>query len=261
MNTRRDFLKLASLAGAGRFGAMNALAQGTDYKALVCIFLFGGCDANNVVVPQASSDYTAYKTIRGSVGLPDNSATLLPVTAANGTPYALSSGFQAIHPLWAQGSLAAVANVGMLVQPTTPAQFLSGAVPVPTNLFSHSYQIIQMQAGTPNSFGGSGWAGRVADQVASMNQGVSFPSSISMDGPQLFCRGNAVQSASLIPGFDMQPTDSMYGRTQRRKRARKVCRKCSRSIAASPWSRPQTKSARTPLHSAPCSRICNRAPR
>jgi uncharacterized protein (DUF1501 family) len=205
MNTRRDFLKLASLAGAGRFGAMNALAQGTDYKALVCIFLFGGCDANNVVVPQASSDYTAYKTIRGSVGLPDNSATLLPVTAANGTPYALSSGFQAIHPLWAQGSLAAVANVGMLVQPTTRAQFLSGAVPVPTNLFSHSDQIIQMQAGTPNSSGGSGWAGRVADQVASMNQGVSFPSSISMDGPQLFCRGNAVQSASLIPGFDMQP--------------------------------------------------------
>jgi uncharacterized protein (DUF1501 family) len=130
MNTRRDFLKLASLAGAGRFGAMNALAQGTDYKALVGIFLFGGCDANNVVVPQASSDYTAYKTIRGSVGLPDNSATLLPVTAANGTPYALSSGFQPIHPLWAQGSLAAVANVGMLVQPTTRAQFLSGAVPV-----------------------------------------------------------------------------------------------------------------------------------
>src|SRR5215510_11756466 len=108
---------------------MNALAQGTDYKALVCLFMFGGCDANNLVVPQVSTDYTAYKSIRGSVGLPDNSATLLPVTAANGTPYALSSGLQAIHPLWAQGQLAAVANVGMLVQPTTRAQYLASAVP------------------------------------------------------------------------------------------------------------------------------------
>lgn len=203
--TRRDMLKLAAMAGASRFGAMNALAQGTDYKALVCIFLFGGCDANNVVVPQATAEYTAYKQIRGSVGLPDNSATLLPVTAANGTPYALSSGLQAIHPLWAQGKLAAVANVGMLAQPTTRAQYLANAVTLPTNLFSHSDQIIQMQAGTPNSSGGSGWAGRVADQVASLNAGVSFPASISVSGPQLFCRGNAVQSASLIPGFDMQP--------------------------------------------------------
>ena len=203
MHTRRDLLKLATLAGATRFGAMNAFAQATDYKALVCVFLFGGNDANNMVVPQTTADYNAYKAIRGNVALPDNSAQVVGVTAANGTPYGLSSGLAAVHPLWAQGRLAVVANVGMLVQPTTRAQFLANAVPVPTNLFSHADQIVQMQAGQPNGSSGSGWAGRVADAVAAANFGSSFPPAVSMAGPQLFCKGNAVQSASLIPGYDM----------------------------------------------------------
>ena len=203
MKNRRNFLKLATLAGAARFGAMNAFAQGADYKALVCVFLFGGNDANNTVIPQGP-EYTAYKAIRGSVGLPDNSAQPLAVTGANGSAYALSSGLQAVHPLWAQGKLSVIANVGMLVQPTTRAQYLAGNSPVPSNLFSHSDQVLQMQAGTPNSSAGSGWAGRVADAMVSLNNGASFPASVSMAGPQLFCKGNAVQSASLIPGFDMQ---------------------------------------------------------
>ena len=206
MNTRRDLLKLATLAGASRFAAMNAFAQApasNDYKALVCVFLFGGNDANNMVMPQVSAEYNAYKAIRGNVALPDGSAQVLGVTASNGTPYGLSSGLAALHPLWAQGRLGAVANVGMLVQPTTRAQFLASAVPVPANLFSHSDQIVQMQAGTPHGSSGSGWAGRVADAVVALNGGSSFPPSVSLAGPQLFCKGNAVQSASLIPGFDM----------------------------------------------------------
>ncbi len=210
-NTRRNFLKMATLAGATRFGAFNALAQTqtpTDYKALVCIFLFGGNDSNNTIVPQAQSEYNAYKTIRGGLALPDgNAPQLLPVTAANGTPYGLSNGLSGIHPLWALKKFAMVANVGMLVQPTTRTQFLANSVPVPTNLFSHSDQVVQMQAGTPNSSGGSGWAGRVADAMVSANTGSSFPSAISMAGQQLFCRGNIVQSASLIPGFD----SALYG--------------------------------------------------
>jgi uncharacterized protein (DUF1501 family) len=198
----------ATLAGAGRFAAFNALAQApTDYKALVCIFLFGGNDANNTIIPQTQSEWNAYKSIRGTLALPDSNAQLLQVSAQNGTPYALSSGLSAIHPLWGQRKFAVVANVGMLVQPTTRAQFLANAVPVPTNLFSHSDQIVQMQAGVPNGSAGSGWAGRVADAMQYANGASTFPPSVSMAGPQLFCRGNAVQSASLIPGYDM----AMYG--------------------------------------------------
>ena len=92
MHTRRDLLKLATLAGASRFAAMNAFAQApasNDYKALVCVFLFGGNDANNMVMPQVSAEYNAYKAIRGNVALPDGSAQVLGVTASNGTPYGL----------------------------------------------------------------------------------------------------------------------------------------------------------------------------
>lgn len=205
MNSRREFLRMAALAGFARFGAVNALAQATDYKALVCIFLFGGNDGNNLIVPQTQSEFNAYKSIRGSLALPDVNAKLLPVSAANGTPYALTDGLALIQPFWAQKKLAVVANVGMLVQPTSRAQYVANAVPVPTNLFSHADQTVQMQSGIPSSSSSSGWAGRVADAVVALNTGgKSFPPSVSMSGPALFSKGNIVQSASLIPGFDMQ---------------------------------------------------------
>jgi uncharacterized protein (DUF1501 family) len=207
-NSRRHFLRMgafATAAGFSRFGMMNALAQSaSNYKALVCIFLFGGNDSHNMVVPQSTAAFNAYKSIRGSLALPDTNAKLLPVTAKNGTPYALTDGLALIQPLWAQQKLAVVANVGMLVQPTTRTQYLAGST-VPTNLFSHADQQIAMQAGNPVGSGGTGWAGRVADAVQSMNGTATFPPSISMSGQALFCAGSIVQSASLIPGFDLSP--------------------------------------------------------
>ncbi|MBL8227210.1 MAG: DUF1501 domain-containing protein [Bryobacterales bacterium] len=206
MNTRRDFLRTAAAAagmlGIERFGMMSALAQtAPNYKALVCVFLFGGNDGHNTVVPMGTQAYNAYKAARGGLALPTANTQLLPVNAANGTPFGLNSGLQAIHPLWAQKRLAVVANMGMLVQPTSRAQFLANAVPLPTNLFSHSDQVVQMQSGAPNTGVGTGWAGRVADAVTTGP--VGFPPSVSLAGPQLFCTGNKVQSASLIPGFDL----------------------------------------------------------
>jgi len=206
--SRRNFLRaggtLATVAGLGRFGAMNALAQpASNYKALVCIFLFGGNDSHNMVIPQSQTAFNAYKSIRGSLALPDGNAKLLPITTKNGTPYAFTDGLTSIAPLWASGQLAVVANVGMLVGPTSRAQYLAGSTSLPTNLFSHADQVIAMQAGNPFGSGGTGWAGRIADQVQSMNGVASFPASISMSGSALFCAGNVVQSASLIPGFDL----------------------------------------------------------
>src|SRR5450631_2724380 len=190
--TRRNFLRyggaFATAAGFSRFGMMNALAQGaSNYKALVCVFLFGGNDSHNMLVPQAASDFNAYKSIRGSLALPDGNAKLLPISAVNGTAYALNDGLTSIFPLWAQQKLAAVANVGMLVQPTTRPQYLAGTATVPTNLFSHADQQIAMQAGNAFGSGGTGWAGRIADAVQSMNGASSFPPSISMTGSALFC--------------------------------------------------------------------------
>ena len=128
---------------------------------------------------------------------------LLPVETPDGTPYGLNSGLAAIAPLWAQGQLGVVANLGMLVQPVSRSQFLAKAVPLPTNLFSHSDQIQQMQSGIPSSSGGTGWGARAADALQPMNGATTFPASVSKDGPALFCAGNIVQSASLLPGFNL----------------------------------------------------------
>jgi uncharacterized protein (DUF1501 family) len=106
-------------------------------------------------------------------------------------------------PLWGQGKLAVLANVGMLARPMTRAQYLDGSLRPPTNLFSHSDQIQQMQTGNPAGSGGTGWGGRTADQVQAQNGTSRFPASISMAGNALFCAGSTVPSASLIPGFDL----------------------------------------------------------
>ena len=206
--SRRAFLRrsslLATATGLGGMGMLNALAQSApDYKALVCIFLMGGNDGHNVIVPLNGPDHAAFRAVRGSLALPDGNTQLLPVTARNGIPYGLNSGLAAIHPLWAQEKLAVVANLGMLVRPTTRTQYLNATVGLPSNLFSHSDQVMQMQAGDPNGSGGTGWAGRIADATRALNGSATFPPAISVAGSALFCSGNVVQSTSLLPGFDL----------------------------------------------------------
>jgi len=208
--SRRQWLK--GLGGAGLvagLGRMNMFAQASfpDYKALVCIFMAGGNDGHNTIIPQSSAAFNAYKAARGSLALPDGNGAILPITsAADGTPYAFNPGLQAIHPLWAGGKLAVLANTGVLVQPTTRTEYLNNLKPVPTNLFSHSDQVQQMQSGFPSTTGGSGWGGRAADILQPSNGSSTFPTAVSISGPALFCAGNVIQSASLLPGFNLDPS-------------------------------------------------------
>ena len=129
--SRRKFLSLTcrslvTLGGGAlfhRFAFLNAFAQGVpDYKALVCVFLFGGNDGNNTVIPYDASGYNSYFTLRGgsgSVALPQN--VLLPIQpASTPTPFALHPRLTELQSLFNQGKLAVVANVGPLVAPTTP---------------------------------------------------------------------------------------------------------------------------------------------
>jgi uncharacterized protein (DUF1501 family) len=208
ISSRRSFLRRAGAGVAAgavtRLSMMSALAQtAPDYKALVCIFLLGGNDGHNTLIPMETSAFAAYKAARGSLALPGNDATLVPITTKDNRPFAFNSGLSAVVPLWGQGKLAAVANVGMLVQPTTRQQYMANAVTLPTNLFSHADQVIAMQAGNPFGSGGTGWAGRIADAVQSLNGAANFPAAFSMNGASLFCTGNVIQSASLYPGFDL----------------------------------------------------------
>jgi uncharacterized protein (DUF1501 family) len=153
--SRREFLARTSCAALGaaalssgleKFGLVSALAETnapSDYRALVCIFLDGGNDGNNTLVPLDATSYAAYSGARASSGLAIAQGALLPITPSSlGTSYGLHPSLPELQGLFNAGRLAVVANVGPLVQPLTRTEYRNGA-PRPYQLFSHSDQVAQ----------------------------------------------------------------------------------------------------------------------
>jgi len=134
-----------------------------DYKSLVCVFLNGGNDANNLIVPSNTTDYAKYAAIRQNLAIPQSS--LLPISPLNpdGHDYGLHPVGSELQTLFAEGKLALLLNVGTLVQPITRAQYQARSVPVPPQLFSHSDQVTQWQTSIPDQPPRTGWGGRIAD--------------------------------------------------------------------------------------------------
>jgi len=205
---RRSFIRYASMAGAGQlaglrpFGVMNGLAESaTGYKALVCIFLYGGNDANNTVVPfdGTKSDvtgYANYANIRGPLALPRNSLLQLGTT-----PYALHPSLPDIRTMYNDGTLAVVANVGTLVQPLTPAEYIAGKMQTPSNLFSHPDQQLEWQNASATAGAATGWAGRIADTLTpTYNPTAKIPLITSVYGDTLFCNGATTSPVAVDPG-------------------------------------------------------------
>jgi uncharacterized protein (DUF1501 family) len=211
--SRRDFLKrtcctaAAGFAAASfdKFGLVNALAQSAqDYKALVCIFLFGGNDSNNMIVPMSSAAYASYLQTRSVLALPQ--ASLLPIAPPSAGAFGFHSKFTEMQALFNQKHLAVLSNVGTLVRPTTRTQYQQRQA-IPQNLFSHEDQQAQMQTGALAGNGQTGWAGRTADKIQTIYGG-SFPIIISLAGTNIFCEGltaRAIQSSGdptkLLSGF------------------------------------------------------------
>ena len=217
--SRRNFLQMGAslgmVASLGSFKLANA-TQAADYKALVCVFMFGGNDGHNVVVPwpklsdgvTPNPEYTTYSNGRGALALAQNK--LLPINAGTKS-YGLNYGLPELQSLYQQGRMAVLANVGMIVQPTSRQQYLAQSVPLPSQLFSHSDQIIQVQTGAPNTSTGTGWGGRTVDLMASNNAGTNFPVAISLNGSALFNTTQTAKSASFQPGNYLdQNAMSMY---------------------------------------------------
>jgi uncharacterized protein (DUF1501 family) len=200
---RRSFIKYASLAAAGNalalrpFGALNALAQsGSGYKALVCVFLFGGNDANNVLIPFDTTNYGKYSSLRGDLALAQK--TLLPLTPAPN--FALHPNLPEIQTLFNNKNAAFVANVGTLVQPLNRAQYLAGQT-APTNLFSHPDQQLEWQNAAQSGVTPTGWAGRISDVLTpSYNSNATIPMITSVAGDTLFCNGTSTSPVSISPG-------------------------------------------------------------
>ena len=191
-----------------RFGLLNAYAQAiTDYKALVGIFLFGGNDGNNLIVPFDTAGYNNYSMLRGgSTGLAIPQANLLPVTLITPTTlFALHPSLPEIQQLVNSKMVAIQANVGPLVQPTTRAQYQAHSVPIPSNLFSHSDQQREWQTSSAGSLQSTGWGGKIADLMNAVNAGSQFPTIVSVAGAPVFCNGVQTFPATVIPGNASSP--------------------------------------------------------
>ena len=200
---RRDFLRQATRlsALAGTPFALNLLAAGAasaqtagDHKALVCIFLAGGNDQSNTVVPRSGGGYNSYQQGRPSLALPAANLLAINPTGYSGDPLGLHPSLAAIQPLFNQQRVALMANVGTLAVPITRAQWNSArpTVPVPTQLFSHSDQQGAWQTGLPDRSSQTGWQGRMGDLLASSyNPGSGVSIAMSVAGNNLMQAGNS----------------------------------------------------------------------
>jgi uncharacterized protein (DUF1501 family) len=167
-----------------------------DYKALVCVFLFGGNDGNNTVVPYDTAGYAQYAAVRSSAsGIQLAQGDLVPIhPASSASPYGLHPALPELADLFGKRKLAILANVGTLTQPTTKSQYIAGQVPL--SLYSHSDQQAQWQSAISSAAAGTGWGGRVADRLAALNP-AGFPVVTSLGGATLFTSGASTSALSI----------------------------------------------------------------
>ena len=184
-----------SLASIGEAAAASSVTTG-DYKALVCIFLYGGNDHGNTVVPYDAASHSAYAGIRQALATPRDQLAATALTPRVALPdarqMALAPQLGKLKTIFDAGKLGVLLNVGTLVQPTTLAQYKALSVPLPPKLFSHNDQQSVWQASNPEG-ATSGWGGRVGDQFLSANGNASF-TCVNVAGNAVFMSGQqAVQ--------------------------------------------------------------------
>jgi uncharacterized protein (DUF1501 family) len=203
-----------------RLSIVNAMVQqqpevASDYKALVCIFLNGGSDCNNMVVPYTGySDVNGYDSVRTASGLAIPKTALLQISPPN-----QSGNLFGLHPNlspevatpaqlpglmkpWTDGKLAILCNYGSLRQPTTKAQYQSnvGGAFRPYQLFSHSDQVNQQMSSIVNTTGQTGWAGRIADNTGGLNGATILPMALSVSGSNLLQTGATTRQIAIGTG-------------------------------------------------------------
>jgi uncharacterized protein (DUF1501 family) len=245
--TRRSFLGQTSCAAVGSIALFNTLlnlrlmnsasaqSPGDPYKALVCLFLAGGNDSFNMLVPRDAPSYAEYQIVRGGLynatttsgglALPNTGATggLLPLTPLGnlgGKEFGLHPAMQRLQSLFENGNAAFVSNVGSLIQPGMTRAMHDAGLNVPFGLYSHSDQIEQWQTAYPEGRTSLGWAGRAADLLQSMNANNGLSMNISLGGTNIWQSGNNVLQYGLNPngvssleGYDQTTDLAAWGRS------------------------------------------------
>lgn len=220
--SRRKFLG-ACCASVGATGLLSTLAQlrlmgavaspdngpvsppragapQPDYKALVCLFLAGGNDANNLVIPTDAATYAAYAAGRGALALPQNA--VLPITPRtnDGRTWGIHPAMTELRNLFNSGQFAVLANVGTLAYPMTKAQYTSGSVPRPSQLFSHNDQQVEWQSSIADKPFVTGWGGRLADLTNAFNANNRISMSITLNGQNSFQVGKRIDQYAVGTG-------------------------------------------------------------
>jgi uncharacterized protein (DUF1501 family) len=222
---RRAFLRRAghlSMAGIATPWALNLAAMGeaaasvaTDYKAIVCVFLYGGNDHGNTIVPYDYANYLEYAKIRTGIATPRNNLinTRLMPDAAHALPggmvLALAPEMKELHTLFNAGKMAVQLNVGTLVEPTTLAEYMAKSKQLPPKLFSHNDQQSVWQSSSPDGFVNdpktgllkpslAGWGGRMGDLALSNNGKATF-TCISVTGNAVYLAGEVAVAYQVSP--------------------------------------------------------------
>lgn len=202
--TRRQLLRLgASSALLCSLGGLAPLARGADtggYKALVCLYLAGGNNGFNWIVPRTQAAYDVYAASRGNLAISREALHELPGAASDGNAYGFHPDCPELKTLFQGGQLAILCNVGTLVQPTTKAEVVNGTVPVPLQLFSHIDQQTAWMTSLPDQLSRTGWAGRMADLLAQQSGNAKLATNISIGGTNYWQEGQEAMPYTLGTG-------------------------------------------------------------
>ena len=225
---RREFLKasgaaatLAATPGLAYSQVVGGVGPFTDYRALVCVFLFGGNDSFNMLVPRSSAEYDVYAGSRQNLAIPRDD--LLPITAAtpDGSLYGLHPSMAGLQALFGQGRAAFVTNVGPLIEPVTRETFFDGSATLPPQLFSHNDQQDQWNSLRGNAPSKTGWAGRMADLIRTGVAGQRMATNASLFGANLLQSAEATVAYVMGPqgpvqfeGFSNDPGSVLYEQRQ-----------------------------------------------
>lgn len=193
---------LVNLSLLGKLAAEEA-PSGDDYRALVCVFLAGGNDSFNMLVPRGAERYQEYSEIRRNLALPREALLPFSHTPSGQKELGLHPDLHKVRDSYDSGNLAFVANVGTLQQPITRETYELSPALLPDGLFSHSDQQRQWHTSLPDRSSTSGWLGRLSDLVQELNGPQNFASAISVSGV------NTIQSAAGTLPYVIGPNGSL----------------------------------------------------
>ena len=195
-------------------GRLAAAPAPGDYRALVCLFLSGGADTFNVLVPRGTSEHAEYAAVRGGIALPKNSLLPINPTGLTGLSLGLHPGLTGVQTLFEAGKAAFVTNVGTLIERVNKNEYENDLKRLPLNLYSHSDQVEQWHTSTADVRSVKGWAGRAADLIHDMNANNNVSMNISLTGSNIWQSGEdtleytvSTDGAIGLEGYDPANTD------------------------------------------------------